>query len=181
MLFTSLSLICLVSSAFAAPTPNTNIVARDTRVIEKSIANVQASLRATDSAVRSLSNNAAGNAQLVLQRGNELTTSLKQEASAIRNGPAVDFLEATMLLGAVEVLAQASESTVRSWLSVKRQVVQTKGQDAVLRILRENEVAAEEFTDAMVLKMPELAKYIGRAYGTRVKSAIQNAINGYRT
>lgn len=181
MLFTHLPLVCLISSAFAAPAPNANIAARDIRVIEKSISNVQTSLKAMDAAVRSLSLNAAGNAHTVIERGNDLTATLKQEAAAIRKGPNVDYLEAMTLLGNVEGLAQATESTVRSWLSVKRQVIQTKGQDAVLRILRENEVAADEFTDAMVQKMPELAKYVGRAYGSRVKVAIDNAINGFRS
>jgi hypothetical protein len=180
MLFTYLPLVCLISSTFAAPASTIELAPRDVRVIDKSIQAVQASLRAMDSAVKSLTNNPLGNAQVVLQRGNELTSTLRQEAATIRNGPNVEYLEAMMLLGNVEGLAQASESTVRSWLSVKKQVVQTKGTDAVLRILRENEVAAEEFTDAMVQKMPEIAKYIGRAYGARVSTAIQTAINGFR-
>ncbi|KAF2431606.1 hypothetical protein EJ08DRAFT_182520 [Tothia fuscella] len=180
MRFIYLPLLCLATSIFAAPVDKREITSRDARVIEKSIGSVQNALNALANAVRSLHSDTLNNAPSVIARGNDLTNTVLREAGIIRKGPNVDMGEAMMLIPKVEGLYQTALNGVNVWLSQKHKIIETKGQDAVIKLLRDNEQAHIEYTEAIVTKMPEIAKGAGRLSAMLVTTAIQGAINEFR-
>jgi Hydrophobic surface binding protein A len=176
-----ISLVCVFGNVLAAPV---DLAARDARVIDNSIRNVQSSLRGLSIAIKALDPTLRGDVvskeQNIERRAQGVTQALQEGTINVRRGPFVTATEATALVPIVESLTITTQETVNTWITAKRTIIKSGGKDAALRILRTQELAADEFTDAMLSKMPDIIKYAGRAYGQITKNILQTAITQYR-
>jgi hypothetical protein len=175
-----LPLICIFSSGFAAPVKQ--IEARDTRVILNSISSITKSLQEESATLNALYKNPTSNdiVKQLKSKANAVTGEMRNGAAAVKAGPNVDMLEALNLVAPLANLNIAVDTAINAWVSDKATIVRTGGKDQVLDILREQLIAAEKFTDAVVSKMPELYKYIGTQHGDSVSKRLQNAISQFR-
>jgi len=177
---TYLPLICAFSSVIAAPVGN--IAARDTKVVLASISSITKSLQDMTAAINALYKN-PNSSDVVRQlksKANSVTEQMKNGAASISAGPNVDLLESTGLIMPLNSLNLATDAALNAWISAKATIVKTGGREQVLDILREQGLAADRFTDAVLGKLPELAKYIGKEYGDLVSRRIRNAVEQFR-
>jgi len=174
-------LVCVFGSVLASPL---DLAARDVRIIDSSIKNVQVSLKGLSQAIKALDPTLRGDVvskeQNIEWRAQAVTQALQQGTINVRRGPSVTTTEAAALLPIVESLTLTTQETINTWIGAKKTIIRSGGKDAVLRILRTQELAADEFTDALLSKLPEIIKYAGRAYGQRTKTIMQTAITQYR-
>jgi hypothetical protein len=178
---TLLSVLCVFSSGFAAPT--SNIHARDTKVILSSITSITKSLQDESATLNALYKNPTS-ADIIRQlksKASAVTAEMRKGASSVASGPNVDMLEALSLVGPLASLNSASETAISAWVYDKATIVKSGGKEQVIDILREQNVAADKFTDAVVGKMPELYRYVGLQYGDSVSKRLQNAISQFRS
>jgi len=98
----------------------------------------------------------------------------------IRKGPNVELLEATRLLTPIQGLTDATQAATNAWITAKNTIIRSGGREVVLKILRTQESNADVYTDAMVGKLPEVSKYIGRQYSQRVRASFEQAISQFK-
>jgi hypothetical protein len=161
-----------------------HLVARDARIVNNSIKNVQVALRSLSQAIKALDPSLRGNVvsmeQNIEWRAQAVNQALQDGSMNVRRGPSVTTPEATALVPLIESLTLTTQDAMNTWIGAKRTIVRSGGKEAALRILRTQELAADEFTDAMLSKLPEITKYAGRAYGQLSKNLLQTAISQYR-
>lgn len=174
-------LVCVFGSVLASPL---DLAAQNARIIDSAVKNIQASLKGLSLAIKSLDPALRGDIvrqeQNIERRAQDVTQVMQEGTRNVRRGPNVDPREAAALVPVIEGLTITTQETVNTWIGAKRTIVKSGGKDAVLRILRTQELAADEFTDAMLSKMPEIIKYAGRAYGQRTKTIMEAAVRDYR-
>jgi len=175
-----LPLICAFSSVFAAPVGN--IAARDTKLVLASITSITKSLQDMTAAINGLSKNPNSNdvVRQLKTKANSVRDEMKFGAASISAGPNIDLWESTGLILPLASLNSATDTSLNAWISAKAHIVKTGGREQVLDILREHGLAADKFADAVLSKLPELAKYIGKEYGDQISKRIRNAVEQFR-
>ncbi|KAF2426550.1 hypothetical protein EJ08DRAFT_651654 [Tothia fuscella] len=176
-----LPILCVLSSALAAPL---GLVARETLVIENSIRTISASLQNLAAEIRALDNHRAGtpfndHVALIKHHGDDLANSISRAAGDVRRAPNVNLNEANSLFLPVQNLADSTQRAVDAWIAAKNTVVRSGGQQVVVNIIRNQRNAGEEFTKAVVSKMPAAAAFVGQLYGDRVRASADLALRAY--
>ncbi|KAF2399030.1 hypothetical protein EJ06DRAFT_549771 [Trichodelitschia bisporula] len=179
MRFSVTSLLTFSSLAFSLPIeqqPNANptetAIQQTTRGL-KTLSNSLNALTARNADVVSLSSQ-------IMRNGNGLTSIMREGAYQVRRGPDLNVNEALFLTQPVNDMITQTQQTTQSWSASKRIIIGSGGKTVTLNILNDHLAAAAEFSDAMVAKMPALAKSTAQLYGTRAKMLIETAINEFK-
>jgi len=179
MRFSVTSLLAFSSLAFSLPieqqpqaSATETAITQTTRGL-KNLYNSLISLNARNADVVSISGQ-------IIRNGNELTAIMRDGAYQIRRGPNLGLDEALFLSGPVTEMITQTQQTTQSWSASKRAIISSGGKQATLNILNDHLAASSEFSDAMVAKMPALAKTTAQLYGTRAKTLIEVAINDFK-
>jgi len=178
---TTLPLLCLAAGSLALPTEH---LKRDITVIQNSLHNVEGvttrllgSLKYMD---RKLSASEYSRAWPEVTRDSrQLVDTLTRDASDIRRSPMVQTLEATALITPINNLETLISKVVDEWIAVKPTLAAQERQ-TVQRILRDQQVAAGTYADAIVSRQSALSSQVGRLLGTQTQNSIQRALNAYR-
>jgi hypothetical protein len=175
-----LPLLSVLSGVFAAPV--NHLQPRDTRVILASITTITKALQDENTALTALARNPNSKdvVSALISKAHAVTGELRNAASSIAAGPSVDLVEGLTLVMPLNSITTTSDAAINAWGLAKSTIVKSGGKDQVLDILREQSVAAEKFADAMVGKIPELYKYIGREYGDHVSKKLRGVIEQFR-
>jgi hypothetical protein len=175
-----LPLLCVFGNVFAAPV--NNIEARDTKAVLAAISSITKSLQEMSASINALYRNPTNNdvvSQLKV-KATSVTGEMTRGTASVTAGPAIEFFEALSLTMPLGSLGSATDTALNAWLSAKNTIVKTGGREQVLRILRDQGIAADGFTDAVVSKLPQAYKYIGREYGDLVSARLRSTIDQFR-
>jgi hypothetical protein len=173
--------LCLFGSAIAAPV---SLVPRDSMIIEISLRSVSASLQNLVTLIQGLETHKGPNLNqhisMITHHGQELSSVMKKGANDIRRGPDATLFEATSLLGPVQQLEYATSKAVDAWIASRKTIIDSGGKYAVREILTSQQKDVDEFTQAMIKKLPFAAQYIGQTYATNVRRSIDRGISYFK-
>jgi len=168
----------LLGGVIASPV---DLASRDTLVIENSIRSIKASLENLAAEVSTLKDaRDSAHISMISHHGDELSTQMKNSARDIRAGPNVELREANKLISPIQLLTDQTQRTMTAWINKKDVIINSGGQKPVLRILKQQEIDADDLTKAMADKLPEVSRYIGQQYSQRVHSSFEMAIRAYQ-
>jgi hypothetical protein len=173
-------LLCVFGSVFAAPI--NNIEARDTKAVLAAISSITKSLQEMSASINALYKN-PNNSDVVSQiktKATSVTGEMTRGTASVAAAPAIDFFEALSLTMPLGSLGSATDAALNAWVSAKSTIIKTGGREQVLKILRDQGIAADAFTDAVVSKLPAAYKYIGKEYGDLVSARLRSTIEQFR-
>jgi hypothetical protein len=186
MRFSLLSTLYLVSAAVASPT---QLQSRDSRIVDKNIKQITASVRALDNLLAKKPNARANirDLEVFFQRAisanNVVNTDMRYAAEEISRGPILNTLEAdkvmTMSLAPNDpVLTRI----VNNWIAVKRDADAVRMTGEVLQVLEECRYQTNAFYDAILRKFPNsgVANSSGRTASNKADNNLGRAVSFYR-
>jgi hypothetical protein len=182
MRLTILSFLLLSYIVLAIPV---TIAVQETAVIEKWVKNVSNSLKQLSNAIQALDPDLAGDIAKqetdIENRSLDVINSLRDGASEIKRRPMVITIEITRLVDIVESITAQTQTTMNIWANAKPIIVQAGGREPVLRILTLALKATDDFTDAIVSRLPLTGIVMGRLYAQRSKAVIEQTIANFKT
>lgn len=183
MRLTLLPLVCLLTSAIAAPIKSAK---QDTRAVDLAIQHITAALTRLDAAFNNINtrtnnrNEQISQVNEILNLDNFLQSELKTGAGVIKRGANIGPVEALALVTPVSTITTLTNSVTDGWQGPAKKMFNNAGKrDAVLRELTNTKKASAEFSDALVSKLPYTYQYIGTANKASAQRSIQNAIDDY--
>jgi Hydrophobic surface binding protein A len=177
----TLPLLCLAAGSAALPTENAK---RDITIIQHSLRNVESattrllgSLKAMDPRM-SGSEYARSWAQID-RDCHSVSETLTTDANDIRRGPAVSTLEAAALISPINNMETLLGRVVDEWIAVKP-AINARDRPTVQKMLKDHQVAASAYADAILSRQSAIASPAGRLLGVQTQNSIQRAVNAYR-
>lgn len=179
-----LGLACLTATTFAAPTKKAH---QDTiAVIERGAKNISNNLKGLTSAIRDLDSSSrrgqdTSRQQIDIERrAGDVTNALRDSTNQVRRNRVLTTIEATSTISIVDDLAVTTQRTVDAWITAKPSIVRAGGRQAVLGLLAAQEVANDEFVDALIAKMPLASVPPAKHYGQRARNQLDLAIAAFK-
>ena len=179
MRFTTLSLLCLVSNALAAPIATEST----SSAIERSMKNVIQSLNGLTDALKSI--NPRMSSEDVISRWprvekacHDVSDLLSTDARNIRMGQKIAVTDSTNLLQPIDQMSQATQRTVDQWIAIKP-AINARDRKGVVGTLKHHESTANEYADAIMSVQSTLSQPAGKFFGSRVTTQIEKAISAY--
>lgn len=138
-----------------------------------------ASLQSIDRIVK-MGGNPTQQQREIVQYSEDLTHNLHDGAERIKAMPALYTWESLGMMTTVQSLVDHVQSTVNAWIAAKNSIVKTGGKEVALSILQRQATASDEFSAAMMSKMPFAAVPTAMRYSSKSKSSIQQAIQAFK-
>jgi hypothetical protein len=176
----ALALSC--NTILAAPV---EAATKSTAIIEASIKDVMGSLEDLATALQSLDRivrmGGDGNHQVaeIQKYSEDVTSSLQEGTAQIKTVPSLYTYESMSMVAIVQSLTDHVQTTTSAWIAAKSSIERTGGKEHAQMILEKQAAASDEFSAAILSKMPFMAISTAKRYSTKSKSSIQQAIQTF--
>jgi hypothetical protein len=178
-------LACHVCNSLAAPIPSITkeIVARDYAVVEKELTYATAATKQFTRAINSLRPSVEDNraqAQEIDRTGHNLVEVKRRAAEEIRKTTKLTWSDARGIQDPIALLQTATQSCMSALTTSAPTIRNLGGRESILGILEDLDEISNEFSDAIVQKIPDSVKDRGKSSGQKTKAMIAPVIQVYR-
>jgi hypothetical protein len=181
MLFRSVvAAFCVISSAIALPI----VSPRDVTVPDQAMKRIVNRLRPLDDAMKRIRTGVGDpNAQTMnlLALDWDVQHEFRESAKLVRKIPDLSTMEATSLLTAMNQLPSMTTSVAGGWIQWKPMIAAAQKEREVLRQLRDDADALNEFADALNGKAPKVAmiQTVGSTWKSALSASYDKAVKEY--
>jgi hypothetical protein len=166
------------AAADTAAAKDTGILDRSIKDVIESMDDLVAGLRSFDRVVKrgGDSNKAADDVQ---RYSEDVVSTLKDGTAQVKTIAALYTYESMNMVPTVQSLTDHVQTATNAWIAAKSSVDRTGGKEMAQMILEKQAAASEEFSAAIISKMPFMAVSAARRYSTKSKTSIAQAIQAY--
>jgi hypothetical protein len=177
----ALQSLCLVSSVFAAPTSSN---AQDTTIITRSLQRLDSELNRLMIALKVITPR-LGNFELqkawtdVQRESRTVTDTLQRDSLDIRRAPQVNLIESASLLSPINNLQSLTGKVIDQWIAI-RPILGANDRKLAQTILKDHEVAAAQYAEAILSRQSGISTPVGQLLGTQLQSTIERGVTSFR-
>lgn len=174
MKFTSLiSLFAILGPALASPTP---LNARDLDTIKSVLSDIQQQVNSLNTAITAK----PLKADPVITQSNNLVNTINKGTSTVNAQDELSQLDALGLVSPTQDLADDTDKTVQSLISIKADVMKMGEGCTTLTALNKQHKAATGLSSAIVSKVPEALASTAEELSGKISASIQKGADAYK-
>lgn len=174
MKFTGLiSLFAILGPALASPTP---LNARDLDTIKSVLSDIQKQVNSLHTAITAK----PLEANPVITQSNNLVNTINKGSSTVNAQDELSQLDALGLVSPTQDLADDTDKTVKSLISIKPDVIKLGEGCTTLTALNKQHKAATGLSSAIVSKVPEALGSTAKELSDKISASIQKGADAYK-
>jgi hypothetical protein len=186
MLFSHVSVLCLIGSALAAPaaqwgaTPVSKVSVTDT------IKKISEKLDRLDKALKSRPsggdfNRAKTTTENLLYLTRDVIEESRSGSRAIRAGPSINYVESLTIGTSLTSMSTTLQSTTTQWIGSKQMVLAAGLKNEVYNTLLDASDAITVFSDTLISKLPPGTGTLGQMTKAQFVTIIELGVKEYRS
>ncbi|OJI98813.1 hypothetical protein ASPVEDRAFT_38314 [Aspergillus versicolor CBS 583.65] len=169
---TLISLLAVLGPALASPTP----LARDLNTIKSVLSDIQTQVTSLNTAITAK----PLKADPVITQSNNLVNTINKGASTVNAQDSLNQIDALGLVSPTQDLADDTDKTIESLISIKPDVLKMGEGCTTLTALNKQHKAATDLSSAIVAKVPEALGSTAEKLSGKISASIKKGVGVYK-